>query len=200
MIKKLTLTLFLSAFVLLAQANAQNTVAPEKQAAIKEISTLMNADNQFEQLVDVFSAQMDETRRLTIKAIVDERTDLSAADKKQLVDSLLTNDNAAAKKYRERLMAKIDYRAMMDEMLLVVYDKFFTLEELKDLLVFYKSPTGQKMVRLMPDIAAESMKVTQTKLLPKLMDAMKEIEQEDRREIEQKIEAKKPRARKPATE
>lgn len=198
MIKKLTFTLFLFTVALLAQANAQNAIAPEKQAAIKEITTLMNADNQFAQLVEVFSTQMDETRILTVKAILNERTDLSAADKKQLEDSLLIGDNGASKKYQERLMAKIDYRMMMEEMMLVVYDKFFTLEELKDLLIFYKSPTGQKMVKLMPDIAAESMKVTQTKLVPKLMEAIKEIEQEDRRDIEQKIEAKKPRAKKPA--
>jgi hypothetical protein len=198
MIKKLAFTFFLFTVAFFGQANAQNAVAPEKQAAIKEITALMNADNQFEQLVEVFSTQMDETRKLTVKAILNERTDLSAADKKQMEDYLLVGDNASSKKYQERLLAKIDYRTMMDEMMLVVYDKFFTLEELKDLLVFYKSPTGQKMLKLMPDIAAESMKVTQTKFLPRMLEAIKEIEQEDRREIEQKIEAKKPRAKKPA--
>ena len=200
MIKKLTLTLFLSAFVLLAQANAQNAVAPEKQAAIKEITALMSANNQVEQLMQVFSTQMDDLRQQTVKAVLNERTDLTTAEKKQIEDALLVNERPAVKKLEERLMAKIDIQKIMDEMLIVVYDKFFTLEEIKDLLAFYKSPTGQKMVKLMPDIAAESMKVTQTKLLPKMMDALKEIEQEDRREIEQKIEAKKPRAKKPATE
>jgi len=199
MIKKLTFLLFLFTFALLAQANAQNAVAPEKQAAIKEIVALMNADNQIEQLVEVFSSQMDDTRRQTVKAVLNDRADLSPAEKKQLEDTLLVNDKPAFKKFQERLLAKIDYQTVMSDMMLVVYDKFFTLEELKDLLVFYKSSTGQKMLKLMPDIAAESMQVTQTKLLPKLLEALKEIEQEDRREIEQKIEAKKPRAKKPAT-
>jgi uncharacterized protein len=198
MFKKLALAFFLSTFVLLASANAQNDIAPEKQAAIKEIVALMNADNQIEQMVQVFSSQMDDTRRQTVKAILNERTDLSPAEKKQIEDSLLANDKVGFKKYQERLLAKLDYQTVMNEMMLVVYDKFFTLEELKDLLVFYKSPTGQKMLKLMPDIAAESMKVTQEKLLPKLLNALKEIEQEDRRDIEQKIDAKKPRAKKPA--
>lgn len=198
MFKKLTILLFLFTFALLAQANAQDAIAPEKQAAIKEITTLMNSDNQFEQLIEVFSVQMDETRTLTVKAVLNERTDLSAADKKQMTDYLLAGDSVASKKYQQRLMAKIDYRTMMDEMMLVVYDKFFSLEELKDIIAFYKSTIGAKLLKLMPEVAAESMKLTQTKLLPRLLDAMKEIEQEDRRDVEQKLEAKKPRAKKPA--
>ena len=198
MIKKLTFLFFVFAFVFLARANAQTAVAPEKQAAIKEIVALMNADNQIKQLIDVFSAQMDDTRRQTVKAMLNERTDLTATEKKQLEESILINDRPAVKKLEDRLSAKIDYRTIMEEMMIVVYDKFFTLEELRDLLVFYKSPTGQKLVRQMPGIAAESMQVTQTKLLPRLLDGLKEIEQEDRREIEQKIEAQKPRPKKPA--
>jgi hypothetical protein len=200
MFKKLTILLFLFTFALLAQANAQDAVAPEKQAAIKEITTLMDSDNQLQQLIEIFSTQMDETRTLTVKAVLNERTDLSAADKKQMTDYLLAGDSVASKKYQQRLMAKIDYRTMMNEMMLVVYDKFFSLEELKDIIAFYKSTTGAKLLKLMPEIAAESMKLTQTKLLPRILDAMKEIEQEDRRDIEQKIEAKKPRAKKPAAE
>jgi hypothetical protein len=199
MIKKLTFLLFTFTFAFLAQVNAQTAISPEKQAAIKEIVRLMDSNNQIEQLLQVFSAQMDSTREQTVRAILDERIDISPAEKRQLEASLLESSKAASKKLQERLSAKIDYRAIMDEMMIVVYDKFFTLEEIKDLLVFYNSPTGQKMIKIMPELAAESMQVTQNKLLPKMINALKEIEQEDRREIEAKLEAKKPRAKKPGT-
>lgn len=199
MIKKLTFMLFLFTFALLAEANAQSAIVPEKQAAIKEMVALMNADNQTEQLIKVFSEQMQDTRRETVKAIIKERIDLTAADKKQLENMLLEEEKDKYKPMQQRLLAKIDYNTVIDEMMLEVYDKFFTLEEIRELIAFYKTPVGQKLLKQVPAIAAESMKVTQTKLLPRLMEALREIEQEDRRDIEQKIEARKPRPKKPAT-
>lgn len=51
----------------------------------------------------------------------------------------------------------------MREMLYQVYGQRFTAAELKQLLDFYQTPVGQKMLVTMPQIAAESMRMGELK-------------------------------------
>ena len=46
------------------------------------------------------------------------------------------------------------------EALIPVYDKHFNEEELKELILFYRSPLGQKMIEVTPLLMQESMEVT----------------------------------------
>lgn len=46
--------------------------------------------------------------------------------------------------------------------LLPVYDKYYTEGELQELITFYASPVGQKVVEATPQIMQEAMKVTTT--------------------------------------
>ena len=45
--------------------------------------------------------------------------------------------------------------------LIPVYDKYFTEEELKELIAFYKGTTGRKLIKVMPSIMEDSMKATE---------------------------------------
>jgi hypothetical protein len=47
----------------------------------------------------------------------------------------------------------------MVELVIPIYDRHFSLEEVQGLLAFYGTPLGQKLVGEMPAIAAESMAV-----------------------------------------
>ncbi len=200
MIKKLAFLLFLFAFVSLGAASAQTAVATEKQAAIKELIAIVNGDDKVEDLMRIFSAQMEVTSKTVYKALLDERTDLTAAERKSLEDSFTSGRQEAVKRYQQKFIQKLDLDAMSDEILVAVYDKHYTLEEIRDLIAFYKSPTGQKSIRLMTTIMSESMQAMQERLLPKIPVIIREIEEEIRREAEEKINAKKPRPKKPATE
>lgn len=51
----------------------------------------------------------------------------------------------------------------MREMLYQVYGQRFTVAELKQLLAFYQTPLGLKMLATMPQIAAESMRMGELK-------------------------------------
>jgi hypothetical protein len=43
------------------------------------------------------------------------------------------------------------------ELVYPIYHKFFTLEELKGLLAFYRTPLGRKLLSAMPQLVKESM-------------------------------------------
>ena len=52
--------------------------------------------------------------------------------------------------------ARAESRTLLDS-LVPVYDRVFTTEELKELLRFYESPLGQRLIAVTPDLARESM-------------------------------------------
>jgi len=62
---------------------------------------------------------------------------------------------------------------MMDDMALI-YDKYFTEKEIKDFIVFYKSPSGQKYLSLSPEIMKEFMGTMMQKYMPEMKKTMKD--------------------------
>lgn len=63
------------------------------------------------------------------------------------------------------------------ELLIPIYDKHYTEEDVAQLIVFYQSPLGKKMVQVMPGISQESMAAGQEwgkKMGEKVVNRLKE--------------------------
>ena len=84
----------------------------------------------------------------------------------------------------------------MDEIMTALYDKYYTLEEINDLTAFYKSPTGQKTLKTMQPLMLDTLKLTQEKIIPKMISVMQEIREEQRREMAKKADEIMPRKKK----
>lgn len=56
-----------------------------------------------------------------------------------------------------------------------VLTEHLSQQELKDLLKFLKSPTGQKIIKQAPDIAAETVELGAVQFIPPLMEMLKEM-------------------------
>jgi hypothetical protein len=59
-----------------------------------------------------------------------------------------------------KFQQKIDTHELMDK-IIPLYDKYYTTEDLKAINAFYESPAGQKVLRTLPQIMQESVKVGQ---------------------------------------
>ena len=62
--------------------------------------------------------------------------------------------------------------------LIAVYTDTFSEEELRQLLAFYQSPVGQKVLQNMPQLTAESARLTQQRLeaaVPKVNQLLSEL-------------------------
>lgn len=196
MIKKLALSIFMLTAVMFWSASAQTQASPEKQAAIKEFVQLINGDNKVEQMMNVMSAQLQMAKANLIKELLDEHTELTAAERAEIERQLAEDPKYSAQRMQERLLQKINFNEMVNEIAVIVYDKYYTLEEIRDLNAFYKTPTGQKSLKLMTPLFAETIQMTQERLVPKILDVIKEIDQENRIEIVQKINRRKSPAKK----
>lgn len=93
---------------------------------------------------------------------------MEIAGTKQLLKQMVARILTPYKKYYPELGDHVwdeftsddSLRAQMDRTV-SVYDKYFTHQEIKDLIAFYNSPVGQKYTRVMPAVAADLMTLGQ---------------------------------------
>lgn len=135
-----------------ASAEGNSAVPQDKQAkykAIEELLYVMKADSLMERTIDQMS-----------KVIVSGYSD--------------PNEN---KEFMDEFKSKFNTKEVL-QLVSSIYDKYYTYDDIEQLIKFYKSPIGQKMLSVTPDIASESMKVGMeyAKKIIKGMDSYKKLE------------------------
>jgi uncharacterized protein len=191
--KKFTLSVSLILTFAFISVNAQTTISPEKQKAIQELSSLISADNAAEDLAKAIMSQLNKMQPEIVKSILDGRTDLTREEKEALEKTLIADALVSAEKFQTKLFEKLDYNAVMSEILIGIYDKYYSLEEINDLIVFYRTPTGQKTLKNIQPIMQETMQLTQAKLMPKLLVVIEELRNERREQTAKRADELKPR-------
>jgi hypothetical protein len=114
---------------------ASRTIDPGKEADIRKLIDLTGAKSLGEQLM---SAGMEQFRA----SVLDSQPDNPRA--KQFVDAFVA-----------RFQKHFDPKSL-SETEIPIYDKYLTAEDLKGLLAYYSSPLGQRMLKVLPEIAQES--------------------------------------------
>ncbi|MBF8731429.1 MULTISPECIES: DUF2059 domain-containing protein [Pseudomonas] len=151
----------LCAAVVLACASGQVLAATASHnAAAEKFLTLVNADKLgtpvYMQVQQMFAQRFAQTK--------------APESKKNVLDSYQAKANAA-------LDNAIGWKKIKPKMV-DMYTQTFTEQELKDLVKFYESPLGKKVLREMPRVTQQSAQMTQQSLEPavpvvnKLLDDM----------------------------
>lgn len=179
MLKKLVAIVSISTLTILipiTNIKAQEVVNPEKQALIQELLKLTKADKLSAQIMDSTLAQMEQE----LPNIVARSFSNSAGEKSaKLQQQQLEIAQRIMKRYRELLPQRINISKYIEDVSYSIYSKFFTEDELKDLVTFYRSTTGQKTIEVMPQMMTEINRQFSQKALPQVIDLMKEIVQEE---------------------
>lgn len=77
----------------------------------------------------------------------------------QIMDQMMTSfeqGGGAGKEFWDELRAEIDTATLVHKTV-PIYDKHFTHEEIRELIAFYQTPLGVKLIEKLPAIAQESM-------------------------------------------
>ncbi|WP_278550980.1 DUF2059 domain-containing protein [Elizabethkingia bruuniana] len=99
----------------------------------------------------------------------------------QVMDNMLSSYQTYYKQvpaeYWDELKKETANTNDFEELLIPIYSKYYTEKELDDIIAFYKTSTGQKVIKVMPDMAKESMQAGQVwgmKLGQKVMKKINE--------------------------
>lgn len=174
---------FLICFLVCVKVQAQTQITPEKKQLIGELLLLTKVDKQIAEITDTMLKSMETTYPSILNQIVGSRTDLTAEDRENFNKQANKSFQSFSKKFRERLPQAVDYPQYIEEAFYPLYDNVFTEKELSDLVAFYKTETGRKIVEKMPLLFAESIRVSQEKLLPKMMKLVNEIVLEEAKKV-----------------
>jgi uncharacterized protein len=110
-------------------------IDPAKETEIRQLMQITGVDGLGEQLINAGIAQF--------RANVNEsQPDNPRA--KQFADAFAT-----------RFQKHFDTRSLT-ETVIPIYDKYLSGEDLKELLQYYKSPFGQRMLKVLPQVARDS--------------------------------------------
>lgn len=177
--------LFLITFTVFSGAvQAQNVISENKKKLIDEIIVLSKSDQQFVEITDKMLEAMEKMSPLILTQTLENNEELSPEEKKKITDTMDVRFKTFSKKFRERFPQRIDTKKYVEDLLYPIYDKFFTEKELTDLIAFYKSETGQKFISVTPQLVEETNKITQSKLLPQVLNLVEEIIKEEFPEID----------------
>lgn len=106
------------------------------------------------ELLDITNVNkiMNDTIDATIQMII-SRSPVSAAEK--------ANQEARLRKFYNKYMSLDSIRNDV----ILVYNETFTLEEIKDMIAFYKTKTGQKMIQKAPEVMQRAMLLATTRVM-----------------------------------
>ena len=97
----------------------------------------------------------DVSKRADIKRLM-EITDVRNLGRKIMNRLVLTMRKGRSSVPWDDFMAEFDVNEFI-EMIIPIYDKHFTHEEIKQLIAFYESPIGKKMIKVQPQLMMDSM-------------------------------------------
>jgi hypothetical protein len=127
------------------------------------------------------------------KAEIEKMLKLSGTEKlmaqvmNQMLDSMKKSYTKLPPEYWQKLQQEMDLHSLV-ELCVPVYDKYYTLDDLKAVNAFYESPAGQKVLASRSQIAAECMKIGQGwggKIGMKIMEEIKQEKAADEKKQEE---------------
>jgi uncharacterized protein len=164
-------------FIFAIPAHAQNEPTPEKKALMKELLGLMNAGYNSEAVANQFMEQLQAPVASLISNEVRgwiQEQKLAPAEQKRLEAEVAETVQRVLTRVRAEFPKRVNYRELTEKVISEIYDKYFTEAEVKDLIVFYKTSTGQKFIRLVPQISAEMFPRLEKLIGPELTQLINE--------------------------
>lgn len=123
--------------------NAQEAeIPPEKRTALRQLMFVTGATQIVEQFSDIFIQQMTQT-------LQSSRPDLPVRAFTVLGEEV------------QQVIAEEIEGGSLETLFMPIYDKYFTLEEVRGLLEFYESDIGRKSIEVLPMLTQESVQVGQ---------------------------------------
>ena len=192
--KKMFLSTIVAILLVAVGASAQESagISPEKIALVKELIEVTGSKEQSIKMMDTMMAFQDVQTRSMIATMFDDDKDMTPADRAMAKELATQSAERAIASVQEFFRSEVDLVQMMEAIVIPIYSKHFTESELRDMISFYRTPTGQKMIRTMPDVVVESLGIMSEQLMPKLQIFMKKAVEQESTKIKREISKTKP--------
>jgi|SRR6185369_181717 hypothetical protein len=176
----LTFVFLMIALPALAQVADSASAAPATRDDILKLFDTMHIRDQMRLVMDSVAKQQREMIREGLKKRAPQMTEQDLARLDQFTSDVLKD---------------FPVDGMLDDMI-PVYQKHLNKADVDAMNAFYQSPTGQKMLREMPAMTAESMQASSPRIQAMMDKVMERAEQLAREERNKKTQTEQPATQK----
>jgi hypothetical protein len=175
-----------AAGVWMQPVSGEAELTESKQEVVRELLTIVGAGAIAEQMRDQQSIvelmRMQPSYQPMMELAVSEQIDLSEADRKRLL-ARLENFDAFAERFRALFAERLNFSTIIDSVYLPLYDKYFSEEELRQMVAFYRTPVGRKTIAVMPSLMQEAGQGVEDAVWPIAVGLVQEIVSEERAKL-----------------
>jgi hypothetical protein len=161
---------------------AQQATSTEKKELISQFRKLTGADT----VRGAINFSSDAVQDI-LSSVIEQDKELTDTQKIELRKSVTEAAARIDKTARDFLNDKSQITELSEEVIYRIYDKAFTESELKELIAFYQTPTGQKAARFLPSLSSEVQKAFGQVIQLKLNDLLQPKIQMETEQLKQKI-------------
>lgn len=159
-------------------------IPPAKLALLKELCDLLAPGKNAEESLNVTFAQQEKQMTAIFNALASSRgpAGASAEEGQRVKEALINRQMKILKRTQQLFREKIDLNSLCNTIYISIYNKHFDVKQLKDLIAFYKSPTGSHFREVQTAIVDEAMAMTSRDIQSKIIAISKQVEAELRTE------------------
>lgn len=162
---------------------AQQPVMSEKESLVIKFRKLTGADN-----VNLkINVSFDDTKAELV-AMVDDDKELMDAQKPELRKAAVEAYDRLDNQLKAFLNDRPQISKLSEIAVLQVYDQAFSEAELRELITFYGTATGQKALKFLPTLSVQVQNAFQSMLIPKLQEFITPKSKAESDQLKQKIQ------------
>ncbi len=159
--------------------NSLSAQESRKTEIYYEFFEVTGAKQQYEQIQNTMLHQLQKAFGDVLKQLVKKDKRISETRKKEIlpiIDEIMAD---YFEKLRVEVFNILPFREVAQNVYIPVYRKYFSDDEIRDLLKFFKTPAGRKFVRLAPKLLQETVTIVNKKYGPRLRKASNRIAKEE---------------------
>lgn len=168
-------------------AAAEDEIPPEKERLVRELIEVSGGEQMAGQVSRLILAEVQREYVVMLESELARRDDLGP-DEKDALRQRLGSRRRFAEKFNERFRDRVGYDEILERVYIPLYDKYFDEQEIREIVAFYRSPVGEKSLRVMPSLMQEALDRSSEIIAPRAMDLAREILTEERAEFPERRE------------
>jgi hypothetical protein len=161
--------------------------AADNKELIKKIMYLTGNEKSYQDTITVLSNNLKQVYLAKVQQKVSEEK-IPITKTQNLSETTQKAGENMVEKLKQYIQKEIPLDKIIEEVYFPIYDKYFSTEELADIVKFYETPAGKKMVELGPKILQESSPQFNTLYQAKIIDYMDSLVNEEFEKIKPEIE------------
>jgi len=148
------------------------TISEAKRSLIRQLLDITGGRHMYELMQRLLVTQMQQQVQPMITQLINNSSNLSAAEREAEVARLSANVNALTTQFSEALQTEVTYDEMLEHVYYPVYDQYYTESDLRELMAFYQTPIGQKVITVSPQLVQTSLELTNQIFTPRVAEIL----------------------------